>query len=68
MGEVLGPKIHDLSGFWALKPYDFGSWTLRGGYRLTFLGRSASCTAAMISPVSLPGYFNLQACRTWTVL
>ena len=27
--EVLGFKIHTLSGFWTLKPYYLGSWTLR---------------------------------------
>ena len=25
---VLGPKIHTLNGFWTLKPYYLGTWTL----------------------------------------
>ena len=28
-GKVLGPKIHTLNGFWSLKPYFWGTWTLR---------------------------------------
>ena len=27
--RVLGPKIHTLNGFWTLKPYYLGTWTLR---------------------------------------
>ena len=27
--KVLGPKIHTLNGFWTLKPYYLGTWTLR---------------------------------------
>ena len=27
--RVLGPKIHALNGFWTLKPYYLGTWTLR---------------------------------------
>ena len=26
--KVSGPKIHTLNGFWTLKPYYFGTWTL----------------------------------------
>ena len=26
--RVLGPKIHTLNGFWTLKPYYLGTWTL----------------------------------------
>ena len=39
--KVLGPKIHTLNGFWTLKPYYLGTWTLRewlhlgSGYRPT---------------------------------
>ena len=31
---VLGPEIHTLNGFWTLKPYYVGTWTLRGNYTL----------------------------------
>ena len=27
--RVLGPKVHTLNGFWTLKPYYLGTWTLR---------------------------------------
>ena len=27
--KVFGPKIHTLNGFWTLKPYYLGTWTLR---------------------------------------
>ena len=27
--RVLGAKIHTLNGFWTLKPYYLGTWTLR---------------------------------------
>ena len=27
--RVLGPKVHTLNGFWTLKPYHLGTWTLR---------------------------------------
>ena len=27
--RVSGPKIHTLNGFWTLKPYYLGTWTLR---------------------------------------
>ena len=27
--RVLGPQIHTLNGFWTLKPYYLGTWTLR---------------------------------------
>ena len=27
--KVLGPKNHTLNGFWTLKPYYLGTWTLR---------------------------------------
>ena len=32
---VLGPKNHTLNGFWKLKPYYLGTWTLRvyGSFR-----------------------------------
>ena len=26
--RVLGPKVHTLNGFWTLKPYYLGTWTL----------------------------------------
>ena len=26
---VLGPQVHTLNGFWTLKPYYLGTWTLR---------------------------------------
>ena len=29
--RVSGPKIHTLNGFWTLKPYYLGTWTLREG-------------------------------------
>ena len=29
--RVSGPKIHTLNGFWTLKPYYLGTWTLRDG-------------------------------------
>ena len=28
--RVLGPKVHTLNGFWTLKPYYLGTWTLSG--------------------------------------
>ena len=30
--RVLGPKLHTLNGFWALKPYYLGTWTVEGPY------------------------------------
>ena len=27
--SVSGPKIHTLNGFWTLKPYYLGTWTLK---------------------------------------
>ena len=36
----LDPKIHTLSGFWTLKPYYLGTWTLRASFLVRLLQRS----------------------------
>ena len=35
--RVLGPKVHTLNGFWTLKPYYLGTWTLRETYTCAFV-------------------------------
>ena len=37
--KVSGPQIHTLKGFWTLKPYYLGTWTLKVLHDLPFAHR-----------------------------
>ena len=46
--RVLGPKFHTLNGFWSLKPYDLGTWTLRDKITIVLIGTKGKYTARLL--------------------